>query len=515
MKRNILFCFVLSFSLFSTLSFGQDSISKVTKKPISKRELRGVFLTSIFNLDWPTNRKASPEVQQVELISILDNLKNNNYNSVFLQVRPECDALYNSSIEPWSFRLTGKQGLAPNPFWDPLEFAVLEAHKRGLDLHAWLNPYRVSVNGNSVFFSENSVVKLHPTWILTASNNLNLKFLNPGLPEVQDYITQIVQDISTRYNIDGIHFDDYFYPNGGMRNQDIQTFYDYNPTEIETINDWRRNSINSMIGKVYDAIQEVNKNQKKNILFGVSPFGIWKSGIPEKTSGNSSFNALFCDPIAWLNDGKVDYLAPQLYWQIKGRQDYKLISKWWNDQIKLAGKQLYASQAVYRMTDIGHWPVSEIQNQINYNRLEIMDATFGQIAYRYSSIKNNDKDINQTLKSSEYQYKAFPNPIAGKDAIVPNPPRNIRIEGLLLKWDTPNPAYDGDLPKKYVVYAFNNPDEVLSKQNDGSKILDIVVGNQIELTQELLNTKFFVVTSLDKNNNETDNFNLKYLQKTE
>ena len=492
------------------LSIGQCVQGSEFSKATPKRDLRGVFLTSVFNLDWPTNRAATPAVQQAELITILDNLKINGYNTVFLQVRPECDALYISSLEPWSIRLTGTQGLAPSPLWDPLTFAVEAAHNRGLDLHAWINPYRVRVSITEYTASSNSILNTQPTWILTSSSNSNLKILNPGLPAVRNYIKTIVEDISTRYDVDGIHFDDYFYPDGGMTtNQDNQTFIDNNPTGILTIADWRRNNVNLMIGQVYDAIQTINTNLNKNIIFGVSPFGIWKSGTPIGIVGNPSFSALYCDPIAWLDAGKVDYLAPQLYWKISGAQDYKVLSKWWNDQVKLKNKQIYMSQAYYKMTDTNNYPSTEMQNQIIFNRDTQMDATFGQIAYRYGQIKNNDKALNILLNAAQYQYKSFAPPIlgVGKDAICANIPVNTRFDGLNLKWDMPAAASDGDFPVKYVVYAFDDAAQALSNKDDGSKILDIVAGNKLLLTQNQIDTKFFVVSSLDKNNNENGNFN--------
>ena len=471
-----------------------------------KRDLRGVFLASVYSLNWPTNRLATPAVQQAELITILDNLKTNGYNTVFLQVRSECDALYNSTIEPWGYYLTGTQGLAPNPVWDPLSFAITEAHKRGLDLHAWLNPYRAKTT-SAYATSPNHITVTQPTWWFTSSAD-SQKILNPGLPAVKNYIISIVQDIATRYDVDGIHFDDYFYPNGGMTtNQDAQTYIDNNPNNIGTIADWRRDNVNQMIAGTYDAILTINTNLNKNIVFGVSPAGIWKSGTPTGTSGNSAYSALYCDALAWLNAGKVDYLAPQLYWKITGAQDYAALSKWWNDQVKTSGKQMYISQAYYKMTDANNWTATEIQNQFIQNRAASMDATFGQIAYNYTNIKNNSKTINDVLNSNQYKYKSFAPPISGKDAICPNIPENIRFVGSTLMWDTPATASDGDLPIKYVIYAFNSPAEAITNKDDGSKIIDIVVENELVVAQTLIDTKHFVVTSLDKNNNEAGNFN--------
>jgi uncharacterized lipoprotein YddW (UPF0748 family) len=500
-------CIIFVFCFVSFLAGAQCVQNVEFNDALPKKDLRGVFLTSVYNIDWPSSRTATPAVQQAELITILDNLKTNGYNTVFLQVRSECDALYNSSLEPWSYWLTGTQGLAPNPLWDPLAFAITQAHNRGLDLHAWLNPYRASANITAYSPAENSVLNTQPTWILTSSTNSNLKILNPGLPAVRNYITSIVQDIATRYDIDGIHFDDYFYPAGGMTtNQDSQTYTDNNPTGIATIEDWRRNNVNIMIANVYDAIQVINTNQNKNIVFGVSPAGIWKSGTPTGIVGNSSFSALYCDPIAWLDAGKVDYLAPQLYWKITGPQDYISLSKWWNDQIKLKNKQLYVSQGYYKMVDSNNWAGTEIQNQVIQNRVTNMDATFGQIAYSYKHIKDNVKSINTLLNAAQFQYKSFAPPIIGKDAVCPNIPVNIRVDGLYIKWDTPLAATDSDLPVKYVVYAFDNAAQAITNADDASKIVDIVAGNQLLVTQSLLNTKYFVVSSLDKNNNENGDF---------
>ncbi len=262
-----------------------------------------------------------------------------------------------------------------------------------------------------------------------------------------------------------------------------------------------------MIAGTYDAIQTINANLNKNIVFGVSPAGIWKTGTPTGTSGNSAYSALYCDAIAWLNAGKVDYLAPQLYWKITGAQDYVALSKWWNDQVKTSGKQMYISQAYYKMTDANNSTATEIQNQIIQNRAASMDATFGQIAYNYTNIKNNSKTINDVLNSNQYKYKSFAPPISGKDAICPNIPENIRFVGSTLMWDTPAAASDGDLPIKYVIYAFNSPAEAITNKDDGSKIIDIVVENELVVAQTLIDTKHFVVTSLDKNNNEAGNFN--------
>lgn len=469
-----------------------------------KREMRGVFLPSVANISWPSNKTASPGVQQTELLGILDKIKANGYNAVFLQIRPESDALYVSSLEPWSIALTGTQGLPPNPVWDPLEFAIKEAHRRGLELHAWLNPYRAKRANYAN--APNHVMVKHPEWIFTASNNPMLKILNPGIPAVTGYIVSVVEDLALRYNLDGIHFDDYFYPDGGMKNQDREAFSNYNPEGL-SLADWRRNNVNTMIAKVFDAIQLINASYNKNIVFGVSPAGIWKSGTPAGTRGNPSFSTMYCDPLAWIQAEKVDYIAPQIYWKINSNQDYNRLAQWWNDQTG-NDTQLYISQAYYKIIDGSKWPATEIQNQINKNRAPSMTMTSGQIVYRYNEIGNNDGKVNTALNGAQYKYPAFVPPVLGrgKDTLCPKPPFNIRFEGLHLKWETPDAAADGDLPRKYVVYAFDSPKQARTHQNDGSKILAITAELQIALTQEQIDRKYFVVTSLDKNNNEAGDF---------
>ncbi|MCG9791836.1 family 10 glycosylhydrolase [Flavobacterium algicola] len=508
-KSTILFFLLLQVVMTKAQCLSNTEFDKTHPK----QEMRGVFLASVYSLNWPTNRLATPAVQQAELIEILDNLKGNGYNTIFLQVRSECDALYNSAIEPWGYYLTGTQGQAPNPVWDPLEFAIIQAHQRGLDLHAWLNPYRAKTT-STYTPSSNHITITQPTWWFKSSAD-SQRILNPGLPEVKNYIVSIVEDIATRYDVDGIHYDDYFYPNAGMTtNQDAQTYIDHNPKNISNIGDWRRENVNEMIASTYDAIQTINASLNKNIVFGVSPAGIWKSGTPSGISGSSAYSALYCDAIAWLNSGKIDYLAPQLYWSIGGAQDYIKLSQWWNDQIKATGKQLYVSQGYYKMTDTNNWTGTEIQNQIDQDRVPTMNASFGQIAYNYNSIKSNSKSVNDLINSTQYKYKSFAPPIAGKDDVCPNIPLNVQFVNTTLSWNTPLPAADGDLPQKYVIYAFNNAAEAITNKNDGKKIIDIITGNELIIPQILIDTKYFVVASLDKNNNEAGDFNAPLLSRS-
>ncbi len=466
-----------------------------------KRELRGSWVSSVSNIDWPSSRTLTTAQQQAELIKILDSLQATNINTVFLQVRPEADALYASTIEPWSYWLTNAQGTAPNPLWDPLQFAIDAAHARGMELHAWLNPFRAKQSTPTL--AANHVVNQHPDWTFVSGT---ITMLNPGMPQVRKYITDVVADIAGRYNVDGIHFDDYFYPYAGMTGQDNATYAANNPGNISNINDWRRDNINRLIAQVYDTIQQINTTASRNVIFGVSPFGIWKSGTPAGITGTSSFSSIYCDPIAWLQAGKVDYIAPQLYWKITGAQDYAALSQWWNDQGALYNRYIYPGLALYKMTDDNNWAGTEIENQIALNKAASRNQVKGQILFSNRQLMSNAKNIKSLLQNNHYQYKAL-NPImTWKEMVCPNPPTGLRISNDTLYWNAPDAAADGDLAKKYVVYRFTNEAQALTQANNSKHIHAIVAGTQVYVPKPsgTGNGNYYVVSSVDKNNNESN-----------
>lgn len=472
-----------------------------------KRDLRGAWVGSVFNLDWPSSRTLSTAQQQNELLLMLDTLKSTGINVVYLQVRPEGDALYNSSIEPWSYWLTNAQGTAPSPAWDPLEFAITEAHKRGMELHAWLNPFRAKASGGTPTLAANHVSVLHPDWIFdpTAATTI----LNPGLPVVRDYITSVVRDIATRYNIDGIHFDDYFYPSGATTTQDQTTYANNNPANIATIQDWRRSNINSFIAQVYDTIQNINARENRGIMFGVSPFGIWKSGTPAGITGNSSYDAMFCDPIAWLQAGKVDYLAPQLYWKITGAQDYTALSKWWNDQGALYNRPVYPGLALYKLVDANNWAATEVTNQIDVNRSATHENIKGQVFYSAKHIATNAKTIKTALQTDEFKHNAIPPAATWKDNVCPNIPQAVYRDGDTLRWTMPATATDGDEAKRYVVYRFASVSEASANMQNSRKIYAVVYNSKayVNATDNSATTdigSYFAISALDDYNNESE-----------
>ncbi|MBE0557047.1 MAG: family 10 glycosylhydrolase, partial [Proteobacteria bacterium] len=242
-----------------------------------KREFRGAWIATVTNLDWPSSRGLTAQQQRNELVAILDALYASGINAVVFQIRPECDALYISPYEPWSYWLTGSQGTGPNPVYDPLEFAVSEAHKRGMELHAWFNPYRAYRETNTYPTHATHVTKTHPEWILTCPDGY--KIVDPGLPQARDYIAMIVADVVRRYDVDGVHMDDYFYPypEHNFTVQDSASFRDYSRGYPDSLKgDWRRGNVNLLVQQMYDSVQAI----KPWVKVGMSPFGIWQNGVP-------------------------------------------------------------------------------------------------------------------------------------------------------------------------------------------------------------------------------------------
>lgn len=330
MLRPLLACLIWCFFASTGIPLLAEGSEELTPMP---REFRGVWVASVYNIDWPSSPGLPVESQKAELIRILDLVKSLNMNAVVLQVRPAGDALYDSPYEPWAFWVSGRMGRAPEPYYDPLAFAVEEAHKRCLELHAWVNPYRAAT-GSEGKISEDHVTRAHPNWIITYGP---LKWLDPGRPEVHAHVVKVVRDIVRRYDIDGLHIDDYFYPyprytKGRLidfpDNASYQAYRDQGGT-LEK-GDWRRDNVNSMVQALNKAVHE----EKPWVKFGVSPFGIWKPGVPEGTMAYmDACNHIYADSRYWLQKGWLDYCSPQLYWSRDSEeQPFEPLLKWWNSQ---------------------------------------------------------------------------------------------------------------------------------------------------------------------------------------
>lgn len=465
-----------------------------------KREFRGAWIATVINYDWPTKPGLTTSEQQSQLLALLDELKISGVNAVFFQIRTECDAFYQSEFEPWSYYLTGEQGVAPSPFYDPLEFVINESHKRGMELHAWLNPYRAEKVIGTYPFVANHITKTHPEWILQINT---YKFLNPGIPEVTDYVTKIINDVARRYDIDGIHLDDYFYPYppDQITDQDAATFQLCNHG-ITNVGDWRRENTTALIAQINDSLKSI----KPYLKYGVSPFGIWKSGIPAGITGMDAYNVIYADAISWLKNGSIDYLAPQLYWPLGGGQDYAALNNWWSDSTTAYDRHLYVGQAAYKASSYG---ANEIPSEVNFNRNN--PKCQGSIFFRAANFLENPKGMTDSLKYSLNRLYAIPPIMNWKEAnpVPPNAPTNLRYElnpargKYEFVWNAPSLASDGEAAARYALYRFEtNPSSV-----DGTNKIFGTTGETSLSTKfaKTLSTpgNYFVVTAFDRLENES------------
>lgn len=532
MNKNLIFVISLFLGLFAKNVFAQntsnistvlnDKTSNVTSavsnveldKQHPKRDFRAAFLTTIGNLDWPyrytvgTSASNAKEQKQTLKKGYLNVYKNNNINAVMFQVRPAADAFYKSSIEPWSKYVSGRQGSAPA--YDPLEFIVDECHELGIELHAWVNPFRVSSYGDRNNLATNNVYNTHRDWTMVDKKSEKI-WLNPGKPGVEEYLVSVIEEIITNYDVDGLHFDDYFYPYEGIANSEDDDLYKayledhfLNSSNFSK-DDWRRHNISSLMAAVHKKVQEVNAKKNSNIIFGASPFGIWKNGTP--VPGMDAYNTIYGDPIQWLKDGSVDYLAPQLYWETGGAQDYVLLSKWWNDEVSAYNRYLMPSQALYRMTEKHYmWPVDEIINQVKTNRSEGYDNTLGQIMFRSYDIRKNTKGLSDELQKGVYKYPSVSPSYNWLEQIAPNAPTNLTSEGNVLNWDAPTTATDGDTARRYLVYRFSSAEEMISERHNGTKVIELTGKTSYTVPDywaSLDQDQVFAVSAIDKNNNES------------
>ncbi len=385
------------------------------------REMRAVWLTTFSNIDWP-QRNASPEEQQKSLIHILDEVKSIGFNTIFFQVRSQCDAMYNSTIEPWSADLTGKQGTPPVAAWDPLNFAVIEAHKRGLELHAWINPYRAVANINALpYFSPNHIANKKPEWLLSSGT---LRTLNPGIPEVRKYILKVISDIVARYDIDGIHFDDYFYPEGSFN--DNGTFLKY-PAGFENKSDWRRNNVNLLIADCKEIIYSI----KPWVKFGVSPTGIYLNSkdplIGTPTSGKQHFSELYCDSRLWIKMHWIDYLLPQVYWYgAQPGSPFNIIAPWWSTVTE--DRQIYIGLAGYKVGVERGWEhTNEIPDQIRLVRQNEKNGLKGISIYNTKSLLQNRLGFRDSIQAA-FKKASMPPQMPWIDNIPPPSLQNVSVK---------------------------------------------------------------------------------------
>jgi uncharacterized lipoprotein YddW (UPF0748 family) len=474
-----------------------------------------------FNGSNEAEREKARTIQKNAIIAYFDAFKAANLNAVFFHVRTTCDAFYKSKYEPWSHFLSTERGADPG--WDPLEFAIKEAHKRGMELHAWLNPYRISFGEaqSKAATSPKDYVNTHPEWVMAYSDNV--KILNPGLPEVSKRIADVVEDIITNYDVDGITLDDYFYADnqGGLDNYfgkfnylDVDLYIKYlreNPNG-KSHADWRRANCNSMVKAIYDRIQSI----KPYVIFGMSPAGVAKEGAkaigvepPPIRASDWQWNQIYCDPLAWLVEGSVDYISPQIYWTINHpTAPYDVLSKWWSQVCKKFNIYYYPSQS------FGASP-KEMGNQIYLNRMYDSLAAPGVVVWSAQNLMRRDRDPQSSerrdrvsenimsgdhvsyLAANQFKYKALPPALHWKQADTQGMVDNLALKGRTLSW-----TY-GKKNVRYAVYAIpkaqsKDPD-VYSKSE---YLLGISYDKQFTLPQGVSTTHHFAVSVLDRFGNE-------------
>jgi len=403
------------------------------------REFRGVWVASVHNIDWPSKPGLTTAEQQAELLAMLDRAQRLKLNVFVFQVRPACDALYASTLEPWSEYLNGTMGKAPSPFWDPLTFAVAEAHKRGLELHAWFNPFRARHSTGFSAIARTHVSKTRPSLVKPYGPHL---WLDPGLPEVHDYSMRVLLDVVKRYDIDGIHIDDYFYP---YREKDASGKLIPFPDWTSWNNflkaggkldkeDWRRENVNRFVARMYREV----KAAKPWVKVGISPFGIYRPGFPEQIKGFDQFASLYADPRLWLSSGWLDYLAPQLYWPIEPpAQSFPVLLKWWTENNP---RHLMIVPGL-NTTAVGSgkgWPATEITRQIQAQRQQ--PGASGHIHWNMHALMANKGDIAEELARTVYTRPALPPalPASGEDRLVaPRTAAKSNSSNTRVTWSVP------------------------------------------------------------------------------
>jgi uncharacterized lipoprotein YddW (UPF0748 family) len=389
--------------------------------PTVEREFRAAWVATVANIDWPSKPGLSVEEQKKEALAILDSCQATRLNAVVFQVRPQADALYVSELEPWSYYLTGQQGKAPEPHYDPLRFWIDEAHARGLELHAWFNPYRANHPANAGELAPTSIVKARPELVVKLGSK-GYYWMDPSLKAVQDHSVAVVLDVVRRYNVDGIHFDDYFYPyaeyNDNKDFPDDASWKAYQEAGgTMTRSDWRRHAVNTFIERLYKEI----KAEKPWVKFGISPFGIWRPGHPPSIAGLDQYEALYADAKLWFNEGWVDYMTPQLYWPISRiAQSYPVLLGWWNEE-NTKNRALWPGLTIGQAGNQGG--TTEVINQVMVTR-GMVPAYPGNIFFSMKTLLRNTGELATKLAEGPYQKPALVPPMPWLDDKAPEAPRS-------------------------------------------------------------------------------------------
>lgn len=432
--------------------------------PAMPREFRAVWVATVANIDWPSKPGLPTEQAKSEMLAILDKCQSLHLNAVIWQVRPCADAMYDSKLEPWSPYLTGRSGKAPNPYWDPLAFGIKEAHKRGLEFHCWFNPYRAKHSmQKGEELSMDHICNSHPEIVKQYGDFM---WMDPGEKETQRHTLAVIMDVVKRYDVDGIHIDDYFYPYKSYgKGEDFPDDHSYNAYVNAggrmSRPDWRRANVDSFIEAANTGIHRI----KPWVKFGISPFGIYRPGYPRTVrAGMDQFADLYADPLKWWQKGWCDYLTPQLYWKIDSPQPYKDLLSWWEKE-NTAKRNLwpgnYTSKTDRLETEgAATWPAKEIVDQVEYTREE---GATGNVHFSMRALMHNSGGIADAL-ARLYREPALVPPSPWLSDSMPKRP-NLRPTGdksggqMSFFW---GPGADGDNLRWVCVYSLRG--DVWSEQ---------------------------------------------------
>lgn len=464
-----------------------------------KREFRAAWIQSVNG----QFRGMPTEKLKQNLIGQLNSLQKAGINAIIFQVRPEADALYASRLEPWSRFLTGVQGKAPEPYWDPMQFMIDECHKRGMEFHAWINPYRTKTTLKSEL-APNHVYNIHPEWFVTYGDQL---YFDPALPESRRHICMVVSDIVSRYDVDAIHMDDYFYPYPikGKDFPDDASFARFGGG-FSNKGDWRRSNVNVLIKKLHETIREI----KPWVKFGVSPFGIYRneSSAPlgSKTKGLQNYDDLYADVLLWAREGWIDYNIPQIYWHIGHPvADYETLVKWWARNTE--NRPLFIGQSVMNTVqnaDPKNPSINQLPRKMALQRA--YQTIGGSCQWPASAVVENAGKYRDALIAEYHKYPALPPVFDFMDNEAPANVRKMKPvwteDGYILFWTAPKYKEEMNRAIQYVVYRFNDKEKV--NIDDPSHIVAITRDNFYKLPYEDGKTKYrYVVTALDRLHNES------------
>ena len=475
------------------------AIISLTASAQMKREMRGAWIQCV---NGQFQGMGTQKMQQT-LTYQLDELQKDGVNVIIFQVRPECDALYESSLEPWSRFLTGQQGKAPSPYWDPLQWMIDQCHARGMELHAWINPYRARTKTTTVL-APNHIKMRKPQNCFEYDG---LTILNPGLPENRDYICEVVRDIVTRYDVDGIHMDDYFYPYpaAGQTIPDDAQYRQYS-NGIKDRGDWRRYNVDLFIEQFYKTVHDT----KPWVKVGISPFGIYRnkksSAIGSNTNGLQNYDDLYADILLWVNNGWLDYCVPQIYWEIGNKAaDYDTLIRWWSQYA--SKRPLVIGEDVERTVKYADPQNPASHQQAAKMRLhQQLPGVKGSVLWYAKAAVDNVGNYGTMLRDYYWRYPALQPAMPFIDGKAPKKVKGLKpvwtSDGYLLFWTAPKGKGWRDEAVKYVVYRFGAKEKVNTA--DPSKIVAITTQTFLKLPYDFGKTKYtYVVTALDRLQNES------------